>query len=223
LANILTFIRQAVHNQLDNRNVHDADDLYSAGFDSLQTVFLANALSSAITSKHPDWNLSINIQDVYTQPTIASLSQYVTDRLQGNKTDTEAIRYERINHMIQKYGDRLRSERPFPMSRKRGNSHVVLLTGSTGSLGRYILNQLLSDHTVAKIYCLNRSTHAESRQRQLHEERGLSVWQTGGERVEFVKAVFGDDKLGLSESKYNTLLATVDITIHNAWKLDFQS
>jgi nucleoside-diphosphate-sugar epimerase/aryl carrier-like protein len=221
LANILTFIRQAVHNQLDNRNVHDADDLYSAGFDSLQTVFLANALSSAITSKHPDWNLSINIQDVYTHPTITSLSQYVTDGLQGNKTDTEAVRYERINHMIQKYGDSLRSERPFTMSRKRGNSHVVLLTGSTGSLGSYILNQLLSDHMVAKIYCLNRSAHAESRQRQLHEERGLSLWQTGGERVEFVKAVFGDDKLGLSESKYNTLLATVDITIHNAWKLDF--
>lgn len=61
LANILTFIRQAVHNQLDNRTVHDADDLYKAGFDSLQTVFLANTLSSAITSKHPDWSLSIDM------------------------------------------------------------------------------------------------------------------------------------------------------------------
>ncbi|KAF7174064.1 hypothetical protein CNMCM5623_006358 [Aspergillus felis] len=221
LANILIFIRQAVHNQLEDKNVHDADDFYEAGFDSLQTVFLANTLSSAIKSKHPDWSLSINIHDVYAHPTIASLSQYVTDRLQGNKTDTKALRYERINHMIQKYRDSLRPERPFTMWRKRGNQHVVLLTGSTGSLGSYILDQLLSDHTVVKIYCLNRSADAETRQRQVHVERGLGLWQTGGERVEFVKAVFGDDKLGLSESKYNTLLATVDITIHNAWKLDF--
>lgn len=149
LANILTFIRQVVHNQLDNRNVHDADDLYSAGFDSLQTVFLANVLGSAIASKHPEWDLSINIQDVYTHPTIASLSQYVTDRPQGNKINTEAARYEMINHMVQKYSDSLRSERPFTLSRKkRGNLHVVLLTGSTGSLGSYILNQLLSSMIV---------------------------------------------------------------------------
>lgn len=186
----------------------------------MQTVFLANTLSSAITSKHPDWSLSIDIQDVYTYLTIVSLSHYVTDRLQGNKTDTKALRYEGIN-MIEKYHDSLRAERQFTMCRKRGNQHVVLLTGSTGSLGSYILIQLLSDHSVVKIYCLNRSAHAETRQKRIHEERGLSLWQTGGERVELVKAVFGDDKLGLSESKYYTLLATVDITIHNAWKLDF--
>ena len=220
-ANITVFIRQAVHNQLENTNVRDTDDLYNTGFDSLQTVFLANTLSSAITLKKPDRGLSINMQDVYAHPTIVGLARYVTDRLQGIQTDTKALRDKKINNIIQKYRDSLPSKKSFPMERKKRNQHFVLLTGSTGSLGSYILNQLLSDDTIAKIYCLNRSPDAETRQRQIHEERGLRLWRSGDERVEFVQAVFGDDKLGLSESKYNTLLGTVDIMIHNAWRLDF--
>jgi thioester reductase-like protein len=40
-------------------------------------------------------------------------------------------------------------------------------------------------------------------------------------RVEFLQARFGDERLGLDETKYDELLENVDTIIHNAWKVNF--
>jgi FlaA1/EpsC-like NDP-sugar epimerase len=42
------------------------------------------------------------------------------------------------------------------------SSHTVLLTGSTGTLGTYILDALLEDTSVAHIHCLNRREDSQN-------------------------------------------------------------
>lgn len=49
---------------------------------------------------------------------------------------------------------------------------TVVLTGSTGSLGSYLLDSLRSDRTVDKVYCLTRDGTKE-RQQKAFQERGL--------------------------------------------------
>lgn len=95
------------------------------------------------------------------------------------------------------------------------------MTGSTGSLGTYILHSLLSTRSVSKLYCLNRSD-AEHRQKKCLKEKGLALdakdWKS---KVEFLHVSFGDVRFGLSETKYDELLESVDAIIHNAWMVDF--
>ncbi|KAK4497666.1 hypothetical protein PRZ48_010319 [Zasmidium cellare] len=95
---------------------------------------------------------------------------------------------------------------------------TVLLTGSTGNFGSYLLDHLLSQPWVDKVVCLNRSTNAQGRQLEAHKERGLEMVF---DRVSFYQADFSDQRLGLSDTDYNRLASTVDLVIHNAWPVDF--
>lgn len=66
-----------------------------------------------------------------------------------------------------------------PITGRPPNSHnesskVVTLTGSTGSLGKYFLDTLLRDETVARVICLNRKENAEEIQLRSLNANGLS-------------------------------------------------
>lgn len=103
--------------------------------------------------------------------------------------------------------------------RLRTSSKTVILTGSTGSLGSYILDALNRDPAVSKIICLNRSENAEERQLATASQRGLTV--PSPERVDFLKADLSKAYLGLSEGQYNNLRRTVTHIIHNQWPVNF--
>ncbi|KAK4186651.1 hypothetical protein QBC35DRAFT_412198 [Podospora australis] len=103
--------------------------------------------------------------------------------------------------------------------RPRPSSMTVILTGSTGSLGSYILDALNRDPNVSKIICLNRSDNAEERQLAIAGQRGLTV--PSPSRVDFFKADLSKAYLGLSEGVYNRLRRTVTHIIHNQWPVNF--
>jgi thioester reductase-like protein len=96
----------------------------------------------------------------------------------------------------------------------------VVLTGSTGNLGAYLLDELLSLPQVAHVICLNRAEEAEERQLEAHRVRGLTEALTFG-RTRFITADVTDQRLGLSETIYTELANTTDVFIHNAWPVDF--
>lgn len=96
--------------------------------------------------------------------------------------------------------------------------HIYILTGSTGSLGSYILIELLNSPDVEHVYCLNRSADAADRQRKTFEDRRVNL---NLRKATFIKANSGEDRFGLSHETYQMLLRDVDIFIHNAWAVDF--
>ena len=93
---------------------------------------------------------------------------------------------------------------------------TVLLTGSTGNLGTYLLDALVCDPQITKIYCLNRSRDAPEKQALTHQARALTS-VLDSQRVCFLQADCAADNLGLSIGDYNMLAQDVDIVIHNAW------
>ncbi|KAI5363992.1 Putative AMP-dependent synthetase/ligase, fatty acyl-coenzyme A reductase, NAD-binding protein [Septoria linicola] len=151
-------------------------------------------------------------------PTINGLAQFLTnpqgDALAGaNKTSREEI----MEKMLQKYTS------DFPAtstkaSAQRPDKHTVIVTGTNGSLGNHILQELIDSAEVAHVYALNRSADAETRQAKQFEARGTT---TNFNRVTFLATNFGQDHFGLPQDKYNSMLQTVDIFIHNAWCVDF--
>ncbi|KAI9371724.1 hypothetical protein BJX61DRAFT_548133 [Aspergillus egyptiacus] len=98
------------------------------------------------------------------------------------------------------------------------HSLTVALTGSSGSLGSYLLDSLRSDPSVSKIYCLTRDGRPET-QAQALKNRGLDP--SIPDKVELVQTSLGEHRLGIPEAKYIEMLQSVNAIIHNAWRMDF--
>ncbi|KAJ5151090.1 NRPS-like protein biosynthetic cluster [Penicillium canariense] len=191
-------------------------DIFASGLDSLQTLRLGQILQASLQSACPDLGAAFSSQQLYSLPTITQLSDYIYGILQGEGAavatpviEPDSEREARIAELVGKYSEDF------------GQNHAVILTGSTGSLGTYLLSNLLSDLSVTKIYCLNRSEDAAPRQLQSLREKGLAKFDKFPRRVEFLQAQFGAEKLGLGDEKYDDMLQEVDTIIHNAWKVNF--
>lgn len=81
---------------------------------------------------------------------------------------------------------------------------VVLLTGTTGALGSHLLEALLYDPSVSKVYALNRRDASGSRsvyirQTASFKERNLDYAALNSEKIELLEGDFDEDKLGLED------------------------
>lgn len=130
------------------------------------------------------------------------MTSILTDRLSG------------VNGSERRLGE------PIPHERQ---GETILLTGSTGHLGSYILNQLLSHDGVLKVYVYNRTSKRPSRDRQAASfaDRGLPLFALDSPKLEFLEGELSDPSLGISEDVYERLCREVTSIVHNAWRVDF--
>ncbi|PWY75348.1 hypothetical protein BO94DRAFT_474464, partial [Aspergillus sclerotioniger CBS 115572] len=91
--------------------------------------------------------------------------------------------------------------------------HTVILTGSTGQLGSYLLDTLLNTPTIEHIYCLNRNPNAQS---HTHTLTPLPP-----SKVHFLTTDLTKPNLGLPASDLHHLQNTTTLIIHNAWTVNF--
>jgi thioester reductase-like protein len=93
-----------------------------------------------------------------------------------------------------------------------------VLTGATGSLGAYILDELLSDPSVATVYCLCRAkndTDASSRIAASMKARKLLPRYVQSEsRVHALASDLSANKLGLQSNVYNEIATRTTLVIH---------
>jgi thioester reductase-like protein/acyl-coenzyme A synthetase/AMP-(fatty) acid ligase len=218
---IREFVKQAIRLALPkipeqfNDEGYEAD-LFSFGIDSLQVLALANTIGHSLPKKEGSRDAVFKPRMVYSNPTIDALTKAISNILHGeaaNGTPTKS-REQNMDEVIKKYTQDL----PSPIEyNPRAENHVVVLTGSTGSLGNYLLEGLINNPAVERIYCLNRSD-AQSRQKQSFEDRGS---KPDFSKVVFLQTSFNKQNFGLSDKVYSELQASVDIFIHNAWAVDF--
>lgn len=102
------------------------------------------------------------------------------------------------------------------------DAKTVLLTGSTGFLGAFLLNELL-ESTSAKIICLVRSPDALEEDKPSCTARlrknliDLGLWSDSiMERVEVLPGDLPRKRLGLSPEKFNDLGERVQVIVHAA-------
>lgn len=187
----------------------DDADIFAYGVDSLQVL----ALTSILNNAHGR-STTITARDVYQNSTVKGIVGLLR---QGSDASHDGSREDAMADMVKKYTQGL-PHRPTDASARQSDVHTVILTGSTGSLGNSILEELISSPSIERVFCLNRSADARARQRSAFESRGA---QPDFSKVSFLHTDFSQDQFGLSKKDYRMLLENATLFVHNAWTVDF--
>lgn len=205
--------------------VGDHDNFFSLGMDSLQCISLVHVLNEDFFKTWEKSRLCTS-SIIYANPTLTLLAKALeisqTARgsehlVKSNGNTNNAIKIERL--FLKYTWDLPTTCRP-PRSLSADESMDIILTGSTGSIGSYMLESLLANPRVAHIYCLNRSANSERRQRDLNAGRDSTVdWAS--DRVSFLQCDLSREYLGFGVDTYRSLLCDITHIIHNAWEVNF--
>ncbi|KAI0381395.1 acetyl-CoA synthetase-like protein [Hypomontagnella monticulosa] len=242
---IVRWLSELLHSLSGIHNLGENDDFFEAGADSLQMIRMARELRiqakiAGLTNPSPQMLIP---KVIYSHPTLGQLAAFLVqdtgtrsvlvDRrsrdlsirnnghVQESPVGTEeepASPRKGMQGMLEKY-TRTLPQRALPTVKPSTSHMTVLLTGSTGSLGSYLLNTLYNNENVERIICLNRSSNAYEKHKQTGPRRGLSLLTSS--KVEFLKADLSKRGLGLEESTYKRLTQTVTHVIHNQWPVNF--
>ncbi|OQU93647.1 hypothetical protein CLAIMM_00129 [Cladophialophora immunda] len=227
-----TFIKQLVAYQWNDPDLpSDTDDLFNAGFDSLQASQFSTNLQAALRDKLLN-KRKITPKLIYENPNIEKISsalkmildQEATDDRKANGVDDTGDHMngtgaeEEHKFLLQ----RLVTEFSTPYLSKGVEKKYlaskeylhVLVTGTTGSLGHSLVEALLSDPMIGRVSCFNRASNAE----EIFLARTKA---TKNPRLDFFQVLFGHPNFGLEKETLERLQQEVDVIIHNAWKVDF--
>ncbi|KAG6840631.1 hypothetical protein C0991_005483 [Blastosporella zonata] len=211
-------------------NLTPSSDLFEQGFDSLSATFLRLRIIKALHASRtelfqpPTQDISQNL--VYSHPIIHDLAVYVMSLLEAREIQSNPTsrHVDLIEEMIEKYSvglDDLSANCAFEWT----TPAIVLVTGSTGNLGSEILAALLGDSRVKHIYAFNRPPRGELSIQERHvnrfKERGFRPELLESDKLSFVSGDATQPNLGLDHGQYSQLCVSVNVVIHNAWKLDF--
>jgi thioester reductase-like protein len=196
------------------------ESLFSREVDSLQAIRLVRGIRGGVekSTKRP---VVIPNSFLYRNYTIDMLVQAILSLIGQSSSTKNGISAEaRMELLLEKYSLPSASALPQSPVPSPTEGRTVILTGSTGSLGGYMLYSLLKDKSVGKVYCFNRSANAIERQKSFSKSRELLI-DFDSPRVEFLETNLSAERFGLAQSKYDRLLAEVTHVMHNAWAVDF--
>ncbi|KAL1718564.1 hypothetical protein EV715DRAFT_291172 [Schizophyllum commune] len=172
---------------------------------------------------------------VYQHPSIHKLATLVSGLVRGEATSSkapEASATETIVSLAARYSEGLpgyvdASTLPRYVPAKAAKPLefpvAVLMTGTTGNLGAEVLNMLLKDQRVSRIYALERAGSApvNERQRARFADKGFDVGLLDSKKLVSLQGDVCAKRLGQDEIVYQEMLASVSVIIHVAWRLDF--
>ncbi|KIY47791.1 acetyl-CoA synthetase-like protein [Fistulina hepatica ATCC 64428] len=207
------FVKQLVHSVM-RLKVNAEQDFFQYGCDSLQATWIRNALMKALHSAKllpQDAELPSNI--IYDHPTLDSLAKTVLQVASLRSSETVKVFGEKdLLEYVERYTAALPKE-------------VVLLTGSTGSLGTALLARLVATDSVSKIYAFNRpsSKRTIDRQRESLKLRGYDENIATSPKVVFVDGTLTTDGINVGDkSLEDEIRSSITHIIHNAWRVDWK-
>ncbi|KAJ7894322.1 hypothetical protein B0H14DRAFT_802925 [Mycena olivaceomarginata] len=229
---VRNFVRAAILSVL-NARVGDEDDIFQHGCDSLQATWIRNALLR-ILHEHTKLDTRRDTRNfVYDYPTVARLGEYIfnlgniSEMERVEETESTETKISAMRAMASKYTENLPKTRLRPTvngqnTPARGHAMVVLVTGTTGALGCYLLARLLQDPRIERVYSFNR--HAgdlHTRQNLAFIDRGLDPGTLGSKKLSLLEGDLTKPNLGVSGETYEELYKCVTHIIHSAWPVNF--
>ena len=220
-----SFIDQSHQIQLNNHT----KSIFEFGFDSLQIIQLRNLICQEICQIPRNFLYEFSSIDQITDQLnkYLNLTQFDNDR-------SDANHYQLTEQIIGKYTDLMKTTNFVSSTKPRKNSkaeRVFLLTGANGSLGNFLLRDLLKQpqSIVKRVYCLLRGSDTKQRLFQSFEQRKLdiSILRESLEQDEKRLVILpssmnlNEDYFGQNEEIYQELQCQITDLIHSAWKMNF--
>jgi FlaA1/EpsC-like NDP-sugar epimerase len=192
---------------------------------SLSSTFLRNRIvralhtQSAINETHVS-DVPANI--IFIRPTLNQLTNIMIKAhdptiLNGTSVEDADASWAHIDKTIEQYTVglkplRLRSSMENVDSLNQAVlPTIVLLTGSTGNLGSYLLSTLVHQQNVNRIYCLNRRSTMRvdlaERQKKTLGELGLDTSILSSPKVVLLEGDVAQDRLGLENDIFEEVIA----------------
>ncbi|RAL08514.1 NRPS-like enzyme [Aspergillus homomorphus CBS 101889] len=226
---VAEYIRASILNITgwDAEKLSDTENWFNLGLDSLQAITATRVLKQGLNL--PD--LTPNL--IYLHPSVTELTSAVQQLHQQGRMSTEqqqqallAERDQLLQELISQVEQpsHAAADEPSADASTSPKAHTVILTGSTGQLGTYILDALLKNPSVAHIHCLNRDESAAERQHKRLAAYGLTSLTDSTStqtRVSFWTTDLSKTDLGLAPHDLAQLQQTATLIIHNAWTVNF--
>lgn len=196
---------------------HDhSQSIFDHGLNSLSSIQLRNRIAEYFD------NVPQNF--LFQHPSISSMCEALMNDQQEDPVEQIENRYQQTQELTIEYLKKAKND--FPVASNTYNNEkekVIMLTGVTGSLGSFMLRDLLKDPSVKKVYAIIRGKQEQLMNRLVDafESRSLDTSLLNTGRVEVLPMRFNDPFLGFGEEKYHQLKDEVTIVQHCAWLLDF--
>ena len=192
---------------LDVSPVGIADDFFEMGGDSLRAIQLVHQVRDEFDAELP-------MVSLFDAPTIEQFAQSLQRVLDQGKTETsddisvaEILKEASLDPSINPAS----VETSFP-----NNPKALLITGITGFLGAFLLQELL-EKTQAKVYCLTRAKDRNQGRAKIENNlQRYGLWKDSyREQIEPVLGDLSKPRLGVSEAHWVELCETVEAIYHS--------
>lgn len=184
------------------------DNFWDLGGDSLRAIQLVSKLRDACQQELP-------MAAIFDAPTIAQLAELVESAslVTAHSTiDPWTVAELEVDTVLDLTIDASPSFHGMEIPGEN-----ILITGVTGYLGAFLLQELLKE-TQASIYCLVRAKTAEAAKQEIEENlKKYLLWHEDYEpRICPISGDLAQPMLGLPEQQFLALCKTIDAVYHNA-------
>ncbi len=197
---------------LGQEKIDRNSSFFDVGLDSLKAVELAIAVEQI-------FKVGLTATDIYNHPTVDKLLEYINNK---NKRGSCTVNLMRQDSILDPDLGNLVHRKPSSL----GDAKSILITGATGFLGAFLLDELLRSTTDdVHFYCLVRTQSGMgdvAKQKVVNNLKQYGLWSQKIERR--ITPVVGDlsrEYLGLSLEHFKELAEKVDYVFHCAAPVNF--
>lgn len=201
---------------LSDQRLDPTRSLYDLGLDSLMAVELTALIKTQLQTDLP-------IRALIEDPSLNNLIALITQQIvPASATATRTA--TRAEDILDLQREAVLDETIYPAENSTLSTEpaAIFLTGATGFLGAFLLQELL-DRTQADIFCLVRAPHSDQAALRLQENlKTYGLWQAA--YYTRIKPILGDlaqPLLGLEASQFDQLAAQMDVIYHNGALLNY--
>lgn len=229
IAQTKTFVRTIIEKVMKSRvHIADTDDLFERGLDSLQATWIRNSILGILKEKNASAARKLSQTFIYDNPTIEQLSIFLSSIVLGSGASEQKsleIRSQELFSLVEKYSKDFPSFEPRESGREKLHGDVVLLTGGTGSLGSNILEHLLNDSNVSRVYAMSRPSDGKQSIKERYikafERESIDVELLESDKIRFVEGDASETSFGVDNALFTEMQNSVTHVIHNAWRVNF--
>ncbi|MBW4645647.1 MAG: amino acid adenylation domain-containing protein [Goleter apudmare HA4340-LM2] len=179
-------------------------NFFESGGDSLTSALLLHRI-------HEILKMELPLDCLFKAPTIAELAEII----QAVPTSNSAAKFE--TNLDEMRADAILEQTIHPLTIAQTKPQRIFLTGATGFIGAFLLNELLCQNPQATVYCLVRANSLEAASTRLRKSlESYEIWQeTFGSRIVPVVGDLSKPLLGLSEVQFRELADRIEVIYHS--------